>query len=136
MRQLSARWLILVGVYLTALGMVFSFQLERHSLHASIDREFFFLEYAFLPVLLLGLLATLVGSVMWAWRRASVSSLAASGRFITVLTLLASKAIPINVHGWTGSFIFVFLVSLLIGVLFVVFAAVRFTSSRLALRRR
>lgn len=134
MHRLSARWLILVGVCLTTLGVLFSFQLERHSLRAGIDREFFFLEYTFLPVFLLGLLATLVGSVIWAWRQTSVSSLASSGVIIATLTLLAAKLIPINIHGWTGSFMFVFLVSLLIGVLFFVFAAIRFTSSRLARR--
>ena len=64
MHPLSARWLILVGVCLTALGVLFSFQLERHSLHMTgVDQEFFFLEYTFLPTLLVGLLATFVGSV-------------------------------------------------------------------------
>ena len=134
MSRLSPRWLISVGVCLTILGVLFSFQLERHSFRTAVDTEFVFLKYAFLPSLLLGLLATLVGSVIWAWRRTSVSSLASYGVVIAALTLLAAKLIPINIHGWTGSFMFVFSVSMLIGVLFVAFAAVRFASKKLARR--
>lgn len=136
MYRFWARWLILIGICLTTLGVLFNFQLERHSLRAGTDWEFALLEYAFLPVLLVGLLATLVGSVICAWRQTSVSRLGSSGLVIATVTLLAAKLIPFNIHGWTGSLMFVFVVSLSIGLIFLLFAAVRFTSSRLALRRR
>jgi hypothetical protein len=135
--RISVRWLILIGVCLTALGILFNFQLEEHSFSgAGIDKEFVFLEYTSLPMVLLGLVTTVVGSLIWARQQASVSRLAESGAAIAVLTFLAAKLIPIDIHGWTGSFMFVWVVSLLIGVLFFVFAAVRFTSSWLALRRK
>jgi ABC-type glycerol-3-phosphate transport system permease component len=137
MHRLSVLSLIVIGVCLVALGISFNFQLERHSLNEDgVDKEFVFLEYTSLPMVLLGLLTTVVGSTIWAWRRASVSSLVLSGAALAILTSLAAKLIPINIHGWTGSFMFVFVASLLIGVLFFVFAAVRFTSSRLGLRRK
>jgi hypothetical protein len=130
-------FLILVGVCLTALGILFNFQLEQHSFEGSgVDKEFFFLEDVSLPMVLLGSLTTVVGSTVWALRQASVSRLAVSGTVIVILTLLTAKLIPINIHSWTGSFMFVCVASLLIGVLFLVFAAVRFTTSRLALRRK
>ena len=127
----------MIGISLTALGIIFNFRLERHSLNgAGIDREFLFLEYTSLPMVLLGLLTTVVGSMVWAWRQASVSQLAVSGAGIAILASLVAKLIPINIHGWTGSLMFVYVAFILIGMLFLVFAAVRFTSSRFALRRR
>ena len=46
----SARWLILIGICLTAVGVLSYFQLERHSLYASTrDFEFSFLNRAFYP---------------------------------------------------------------------------------------
>jgi hypothetical protein len=135
MKGLFARWLIIIGVCLTALGIFVNFLLEQNRVHVT-PTEFSILGHTFPRMITVGLLATLAGSVAWAWRRTSVSSLASSGVVIAVLALLAAELLPINFHGWTGWLMFVCLDALLIAVLFIVFAAVRFTSSRLALRRR
>lgn len=49
MGRLSARWLIVVGVGLSALGVLFYYQLERHSYYETGDLEFAFLSLHFFP---------------------------------------------------------------------------------------
>jgi hypothetical protein len=121
----STRWLIELGICLTAAGVLSYFQLERHSLLVSTsDFEFYFLEYAFLPTLLLGMATTLIGSVLWACR-APVREVALYGFGIVVLAPLSLAPIPINVHGWTAAFLFVGFGAMLIGGLLLIFAAVR-----------
>ena len=88
------------------------------------DFEFSFLEYAFLPALLLGLATTLIGSVLWA-RRAAIRDVALWGLAVLILAPLSLASIPINIHGWTATFIFVGFGAMLIGGLLLVFAAVR-----------
>ena len=138
MHRPSTRWLILAGACLTALSIFVNFLLEQDRVHVT-PTEFSIFVYTFPPMFMIGLLVTLAGSVAWAWRHASVSRLASSGVVIVVIALLALKLTPpINVHGggWTLWLGFACLDALLIAVLFLVFAAVRFTSSRLALRRK
>jgi hypothetical protein len=120
----SARWLILIGICLTAAGVLSYFQLERHSLFVSTsDFEFSFLEHAWLPALLLGLATTLIGSILWAWR-AAVREVALYGLGTVILALLSLALIPINVHGWTAACLFVGFGAMLIGVLLLILAAV------------
>jgi len=121
----SARWLILIGICLTAVGVLSYFQLERHSLFVSTsDFEFSFLEHAWLPALLLGMATTLIGSVVWAWR-AAVREVALYGLGTVILASLSLALIPINVHGWTAAFLFVGFGAMLIGGLLLIFAAAR-----------
>jgi hypothetical protein len=120
----SARWAILIGVCLTAAGVLLYFQLERHSFVETQDVEFRFLSETFLPVLALGLLTTMAGSILWA-RRAAIRDLVLYGLGTIILVSLALKLIPINVHDWTAAFMFVGAAGILIGSLFLLFAIVR-----------
>ena len=121
----SNRWLIVFGICLTAAGVLSYFQLEQHSLFVSTsDFEFYFLEHAFLPALLLGMATTLIGSILWAWR-APVREVALYGLGIVVLAPLSLALIPINVHGWTAAFLSVSFGAMLIGGLLLILAAVR-----------
>jgi hypothetical protein len=117
----TVRWIILIGLSVTAAGILASFQLERHSFVETRDFEFRFLSEMFLPVLALGLLTTLTGSVLWA-RRAAIRDLVVYGLGTIILIPLALALIPINVHDWTAVFMFVGLAGVLIGSLFLVFA--------------
>ena len=119
-----ARWVILIGVCLTAAGVLAYFQLERHSFVSTEDFEFRFLSDMFLPILALGLLTTLTGSVLWAWR-AKIRDLVLYGLGTIIFVPLAVTLIPINVHGWTAAFMFVGVAGILIGGLFLVSAIVR-----------
>ena len=129
----SWAWLILVGVCLAAVGILFNFELE-HSFRALTISQFFFLEYTYFPMLIFGLLTTLVASVMWS-RRVRSLILALTGAVVIGLTLLVSVLVPFNIHGWSGSFMSVYVVALLIGLLFLVLAAVRFISAQLSLKK-
>jgi hypothetical protein len=120
----SARWVILIGLCVTAAGVLASFQLERHSFVETQDFEFRFLSEIFLPVLALGLLTILTGSVLWAWR-AVIRDLVLYGLGTLILAPLALALIPINIHDWTAAFMFVGAAGILIGSLFLVFAFVR-----------
>ena len=135
MARSSAHSLIGVGVCLTALGVVSYFQLERHSFYSTRDLQFQFLSIAFLPVLSIGSLVTLLGSAMWAWR-APILRVAVCGTALSALALLTGHLTPINIHDWTGSLMFPYATSLFVGALLLVFASVRFTLSKLALRRK
>jgi hypothetical protein len=121
----AARWLVLIGILLTSTGMLFNFQLQRHSMGASrVDFEWDFLEYTFLPVLLLGLLTTLIGSVTWA-RHAAIRRVTCFGFGIVILASLAFAIIPVNIHDWIAAFMIVFPITILLGVLLLLVAAVR-----------
>jgi hypothetical protein len=137
MARASVRWFIWIGVSLTTLGILLNFLLEQQTLHLG-WAGFNLLQHTFPPMIMLGLLVTLAGSVAWGWRRASVSRLALCGVVVAVLALVAVKLIPINVHGggWTLWLGFACLIALLIALLFLVFAALRFTGSRLAQRQK
>jgi hypothetical protein len=125
----SARWIILIGLCATAAGVLSYFQLERHSFVSTSDFEFLVLEHMFLPALLLGLVTTLMGSALWA-RRAMIRDVAAYGIGIVILAPLALTLIPINIHGWTAAFMLVGADAILIGGLFLIFAAIRTVNQR------
>jgi hypothetical protein len=114
------RWLILIGICSTAVGILSDFRLERHIS----DSEFNFLYRSYLPAFLLGLAATLIGSVLWA-RRAAINNVALWGLGILICGPLALSRLPINIHGWTANFLFVGFDAILIGGLFLIVAAVR-----------
>ena len=120
----SARWMVLIGLCSTAVGVLCYFQFHRHKLVSTSDFEFVFLEYASASALLLGLLSTIIGSCLWAWR-AAIRDVALYGLGIFLIVPTVTQLIPINVDGWTGSFVLVEAAGMLIGILFLVFAAVR-----------
>ena len=109
---------------MTVLGVLSTFQLERHSFESTSDFEFSFLEFVFLPALFLGLAAALIGSVLWA-RRAAVRDVCLWGLGVLIVAPLSIRLFPINIHGWTAMFLLVGLGAMLIGGLLLVFAAVR-----------
>ncbi|MHB8753519.1 MAG: hypothetical protein ACYC92_00965, partial [Candidatus Acidiferrales bacterium] len=84
-------WLIAVGVGLAALGIFFNFELECKSRATALtDFQFFLLEYTYIPMLMVGLPASLLGSAIWAWR-APVLKLVWSGIILGICALVAAK---------------------------------------------
>jgi hypothetical protein len=130
-----ARWLIRIGVTLTALGVFLFYELQLHGIDWADSRKYDFLYATFRPTLLIGLVATLAGSVTWAWR-APLLRLAVYGAVLAALPFLAGYYTPINIHGWTVSLAFSYVTTFFIGVLFLVFASARFIYSRLAAKRK
>jgi hypothetical protein len=121
-------WLIPTGVSLVGVAIFCNFELARRSSVATLtDSEFYFLEFVYIPMLMLGLLASVIGSVNWA-KRARLRNLVVTGLLIGTAALIAMKVSPINIHGWTGGLMFVFPTALLVGILFLIFAVVRFIS--------
>jgi hypothetical protein len=118
------RSLVLAGLSLTPAGILSYFQLERHGFVTTTDFLFSFLDHVFLPILVIGLGMTFAGSVMWALR-AAAGNVALIGLGILILSPSILEVIPINIHGWTAAFLFVGADAMLIGVLFLVLAAIR-----------
>jgi Flp pilus assembly pilin Flp len=124
------RWLLLARVCLSFLAVVLYFLLERHSYYTDRgDAETSILESTFIPALLIGMVSTLVGGVMWA-RRASVTMLFVLAIAIAVVIMAAVKFVPGNVHGWTairgpvaGEF-------LLVALIFIVFGCIHLLRQR------
>ena len=107
-----------------ALGVLSYFRLERHSFESTNDFEFLFLERTHFLELVVGLLITLIGGVLLAWR-AAISEVASFGVGIVAVTVLTLATTPINIHGWTGALLFVGIPMILIGGLLLVVAAFR-----------
>jgi len=120
-------WLMLMGMCVSALGVLSNFELERSSYAGNASPLYHLLQYTYIPMLMLGLLATLIGSAIWA-RHAPLVTLLWSGLLLGALALAGPKVTPINLHDWTGSIMFVYVAALLIGILFLIFAAVRYIS--------
>jgi len=83
-----------------------------------------------LSMTLLGLLAALIGGLIWAWR-ASIVWLLVSATVIGGPGLLLAEFGNFNVHGPDAILIFVVLAGLAIGGLFLLIAALRFALSQL-----
>jgi hypothetical protein len=122
-----ARLLVIIGVCLTASGVLAYFQLERRSFISTGDFQFFFLARDFIPLLISGLVMTFVGSVMWGWR-AAAPTLLSLGVGSLGLSVLAWTLIPMNIHDWTFSLMLVLVTTFVIGLLFVIMAASRYAS--------
>ncbi|HTS12090.1 MAG TPA: hypothetical protein VMH00_08245 [Candidatus Limnocylindrales bacterium] len=119
-----APWFAIAGVCVTALGVYFNFQLERHSLVSTSDLEFVFLKHAFLPTFALGLVTSLVCGAIWAWQ-ASAKSLILVGLSLVIFVGGASDVVDINIHTWTGCVMLVYAAGVLAGVLFIAVGLVR-----------
>lgn len=124
-----ARWLIPVGFSLALLGIGMSYQLERHSFERTDDFRFLFLEQAFIPVLLIGLLLGLVGCLIWAWH-ASIRALLIYGASFASGSLLFARLDVVNVHGWTATLLPTWMVGVLLSIVFVSLGLVRFGLAR------
>jgi hypothetical protein len=121
----SARWVIITGLCLTAVGLLAGFQVERHGSVSTQDFEFRFLSDLLVPVFMLGLLTMLIGSVLWAWC-ATIRDLSFYGFGIVILVLaLAFIPVHVNPHGWAMGFIPVGADGILVGGLFLILAAIR-----------
>jgi hypothetical protein len=104
--------------------------LERHSYYANhVDAETSILDVTFLPALLIGVVSTLVGGVMWA-RRASVTMLFVLAIAIAVVIMAAVKFVPGNVHGWTAILGPVAGEFLLVALIFIVFGCIHLLRQR------
>jgi hypothetical protein len=122
-------FLAAVGVFLSLLGVYFEFLLEKRSFELSWpDREFFFLQNASLPMLVLGFLIAVVGSLLGAWRLTSAPVLLSISVIALLTASLAMKMFPINIHGWTASLILPCLGAYLIAGIFMAFAVARLKS--------
>jgi hypothetical protein len=86
------------------------------------------LETLSIAMTLVGLLATLIGGVIWACRAPIVWSLL-SGLSIWVVALLLLELVNINVHGTTAMFLPVIFAAVISGALLLLIAAVRFVLS-------
>jgi hypothetical protein len=132
----TARWIILIGICLTSLGISVAARLEWQSgltgtraISSNIVPDF--LESRFVLITALGLSVTLFGSVIWAWRT-TIRRLVWSGIEVVVLAPLVYASAPINVHSDLALLMIVVPVAVLIGVLFFIIAAIRAYSPRQA----
>jgi hypothetical protein len=101
--------LAFAGLALAATGVLFSFLLEHYS-----D---FSLQYYYIPLILVGDLAAVSGTANYA-RGLSARSSLITGLVTLGLTLAAWWIIPMSIHGWTGSFMLVLPVGLVVGGVF------------------
>ena len=119
------RLLLTFGPLLCGLGVLAVFWLETASMQGPInDSVFSIVSVGYLPMVLIGVSATLVGSIMWAWR-ARTKRLVLAGFILGPLAFVAIKFTPINIHGWTFSLVFPYLTAAGVSVLFLVFAVVK-----------
>ena len=123
MREVIKRWLIPVGLMLTAAGIGAFFLMEYLPYEAPpISRTkawtvFLAIMSLSLPV---GLLSTLVGSVIWA-RRGDPGNVLGAAMLIVLMVFLTGFMIPFNVHSWTMSIALAYFVALLIALMFCIF---------------
>lgn len=68
-------------------------------------------------VLLIGLSAALVGSVIWGTIQVT-KTLKTLGSYVLVFSVLGLFTTPLNVHNWTVTLAFVYVTALLISVIF------------------
>jgi hypothetical protein len=74
-----------------------------------------------LVLLLLGLLAAFVGSIVWAATKVP-KTLKSLGGFILACSLLGLFTTPLNVHNWTFTLALVYITALLVGAVFLLLA--------------
>jgi len=123
-RGFSGGSLILIGVILTATSVLPYFLLDFLSQPGKVVKAFASLGFMFLPI---GLLTTLVGSVIWACR-AEAGNVIGAGLGIAILTLLSGELIPFNPHDWTAVVLLVFVTAILVAGLFFIFGFARLSS--------
>jgi hypothetical protein len=116
MREVIKRWLIPVGLMLTAAG-IGAFFLMEYLPYEKAWAVFLAIMSLSLPV---GLLSTLVGSVIWT-RRGDPGNVLGAAMLIVLMVFLTGFMIPFNVHSWTMSVALAYFVALLIALMFCIF---------------
>jgi len=109
-------WLACAGLLLAGTGVLFNFLLERYNAFA--------LQYYYIPLILVGDLATVSGTVNYA-RGLSARSSLITGLVTLGLTLAAWWIIPMSIHGWTGSFMLVLPAGLVVSGVFLIKSTTR-----------
>ena len=126
--RIFARWSVPIGLCAALLGMIFYSQLDRLvDLRVSLT----VLNSASMlsaSLMLLGLLTTVVGGVIWAYR-APIESAAVSGISVGFAAVLLDRLVNINVHGPSAVFLFVVIAGALGSVLILAVVAIRFAVS-------
>ena len=117
-------WLVPFGTCSLSLGILIGFLLD-HGFHKT-ESQFYILEFTYASLVLLGLLATLAGSAIWAWR-ASIAGLVRAGLIIGVLALTTSRVLPFSIHDWTFTLMLGYAIAFLISIMCLLFAVARFT---------
>jgi hypothetical protein len=99
-----ARWSILIGISATALGLLLFSQLHRIEGHRLGSMDLVEAAVTFgIPMILLGLVATLAGGVIWAWRARLVYVLC-WGVSVGIVAFLLGEFVDVNVHGEMAMF--------------------------------
>ena len=123
--------LVAVGLVLTAFGVYSNFKVETELLISRGNAETAFLEDAYMPSLLAGLLLILIGSLLWVFRaqvRARTSAIVGSA--VAILGFAAGELTPINIHGWTASLMLAYVMVVFVGLLLMVISVVRLLLAR------
>jgi hypothetical protein len=124
-----AKRLILFGSSATLLGIILYVELGRISglrLGLAVLNT---AAISSISMTLLGLLAALIGGLVWAYH-ARLVYLPLSGVPLGVAAFLLAELVNINIHGPTGILMFVVFTGLLGSALILLIAAVRFALSR------
>jgi hypothetical protein len=118
---------LLIGLGLIGLSALFYRQLESHSFNSTTDFEFTLLEYAWFPLLVLGLVITGFGCFLFG-RKASPKALTAWGVIGIAVPAMTDLFRPnaISVHTWTAIFLGPLLFSFVFGLIFIVTGLIRF----------
>jgi peptidoglycan/LPS O-acetylase OafA/YrhL len=120
----NSRFRHVAAALFAAAGVLCVFQTEQHSFVATNDSQFSFPYDTSFPFMFFGLVAALFGAVIW-WFRAKTSEILLDGLGVLMVTPLCLALIPMNIHGWTATFLFVGADATLIGVPLAVVAGVR-----------
>ena len=127
--RIFARRLVTIGLSVSALGVILYSQLDWV---ASLRLGLGALNTAAtlsIAMTLFGLLATLTGSVFWAWRASKIIWVFASGLSIGIVTLLVAEFANINIHGPLGIIIVVVLAGVTSAALLLLIAVIRLIQS-------
>lgn len=135
-----AKWLVLIGVIATVLGIILFSQLGRIEDVASSLNDFLLLRATVIlsfGMTLLGLVAASAGGVIWA-RHARLRHLPVAALCVGFLGLVLSRFVHMSPeptdapgpHGPTAIFILVIPVTVVIAVMLLLIGAVRFLLSR------
>jgi hypothetical protein len=122
--RIPAKVLTISGLCLTLLGTLMSYLLEIVSYNSTDTPAFGFLEAAFLPTLLIGLLTSFIGCIRLVRQIPSQSSFAIgllcflAWMVVTLLELLG--IVRINFHDWSAIILFLTLCLIPFGFVFVI----------------
>ncbi len=129
MRLQTAKRTFIAGLAMIAMGILASYLLDLVSYQDTRTWLFSVLENIFLPLLGLGLLTSIVGSVLLMMKANGriCYGLAASflSTFAAAALFGALGLVRINVHDWSGMLIFPFMLILPLGIAFLISGALK-----------